>query len=180
MKRVVAERALVTVALVAAAAGCKAGKWRDKESAQASHTASAPVRATGADATAAVPGPYVDVDDKSGKLKAELVLRLDFFPEPKPGAASLPVCFEPLESTFDLGFIMCEGKPEAKQALTAGNLLQECYTQPTAAKVPAVKALSLVGCKRAVVLAHVFQPRLKIDVEAKDVAAQPVAPAPTP
>ncbi len=170
----------ILLVLLSVTAGCKANRWREHDVGKSAEPAAAPKLVDGADATVATPGPAFDLDDKSGHAKSELVLRLDFFPEARPGGTILPVCYDPFEPNFDLGSVMCDGKPETKVALTAGMLTQECYTHPETPKVPPSKALTLAGCKRGMVLAHAFSPKLRIDVESKDVAASAVAPAPTP
>jgi hypothetical protein len=154
-------------ALSSLAAGCKVGRF--KKAPETGTPAAAVLPQKSADGTLETGGPAFDVDEKTGRLKATLVLRLDYFPEPKPGQANLPACYAPFPADFDLGIVTCADKPDVKLPLFARNIDQDCYTDAKQERTVAVQPLSLPGCRRGQVLAHVFQPALRIDVEVRDV-----------
>lgn len=153
---------------------CKAARWRDQEKATETGQPSVPQLVGGADAIAGQAGPAFDVEEKSGKIKADLVLRLDHFPsKPQPGAANLPVCYPPFPNDFVVGEVMCSGQAGTTIPLIAANLRQECYTDPSSAKVTATAPLSMPGCARGAIMLLPFDPPLAVDAEAKDVATAP-------
>jgi hypothetical protein len=163
-------RASVSALLIAAVvvAACKAPTWRkQKADAEAAHDDRPSVTRSG-DAEAAVP-QYFEVDDKTGRSKSSLVLRLDYFPAPRPGSATLPSCYAPFDGAFELGFVMCDGRPDSRRPLIARNVDQDCYTDARRGRQAASEPLTLLGCKRGVVTAHKFEPSLRLDVELRDV-----------
>lgn len=163
------------------ACGCKAARWREHdESKNSEAAATGPQKIASVGTTVSAAGPAFDMDERTGRAKGRLILRLDYFPEARPGGTNLPVCYDAYEPNFELGSAMCDGKPETKVALTAGMLNQECYTHPEVAKVPASQTLVLLGCKRGMILALAFTPPLKIDVETKEVGVDTTVPTPLP
>ncbi len=149
-------------------AGCKVARWKkpDKEASNAGAVAT-PARVGEADASASTAQRF-DVDEKSGRPRGSLVLRLDYFPEPKPGSTNLPACYAPFAADFDLGIAYCDGKPEAKVPVTAKNVDQDCYTDPKLGRRPAAQPVILAGCRKGILLVHAFQPALRVDVEVRD------------
>lgn len=147
--------------------GCRKPKMQTDESRAASGSGVIPQKT--ADADAAGQGTAFDIDERSGRAKAILVLRLDYFPDPRPGVTNLPVCYAPFAETFDVGLAMCDGKPEIKIPVQAKNLDQDCYTDPSVERVVAIQPLVIPGCKKGVMLVHTFDPRVRVDVEVHDV-----------
>jgi hypothetical protein len=149
--------------------GCKLTRWKQttqqSDSGAAAAQVGVPQRTSDSDQT----GATFDVDEKTGHPKINLVLRLDYFPPAQPGAASLPACFNPLPVDFDLGTVQCADNPAEAVQLTAGNVEQDCYTDPKSARTPPQDVVELDGCKHGVVLVHSFNPPLRIDTEVRDV-----------
>src|SRR5262249_25547167 len=114
-------------------AGCRLTRWKQDtqkaESNQAAAQTGVPQRVGD---TVAGSSALFDVDDDSGRPKANLVLRLDFFPAAQPGSATLPACYKAFPADFELGTVACADDPAAPQTarLTAGNVEQDCYTDP--------------------------------------------------
>ena len=168
LRRIVVGTALLS--LGSALAACKAGRWRQQEKNGGAAAVSVPTRVD-ADQPPTSAGPGFDVDERTGKAKADLVLRLDHFPdEAAPGAANLPVCFAPLPADFVLGTVWCDGDEATKKPLVAGNVTQQCYTDPSVLKVAPSAPLILASCRRGATLLGKFAPTLQLDVELKDVA----------
>jgi len=164
-------RALVCVLVLGSLIGCRASRWRkanQPEQAGESGAVSMPKRTGDADATASGPTAAFDVEEKTGRLKSTLVLRLDYFPEPKPNVTNLPACFEPLPADFEIGVVTCAERPGDKRPVAVKNLDQDCYTNPKQVRIPAAQPLSLPGCKKAQVMVHAFAPSVRVDVEVKD------------
>lgn len=110
----------------------------------------------------------LELDERSGRPKASLVLRLDHFPEPRPGATTLPACYATFASEFALGYVECEGKPETRRPLLAANVEQVCYTDTNRKAFAAREPLSLPGCRRARMMTHRYQPPIILDVELRE------------
>lgn len=110
-----------------------------------------------------------DVDEKTGRTKSTLVLRLDHFPDPKPGVTNLPVCYAPFPEGFEVGVAVCDGRPDVRIPVFAKNVDQDCYTNPSMQRVSALQPLVLPGCRKGGLLVHAYDPRLKVDLEVRDV-----------
>jgi hypothetical protein len=113
------------------------------------------------------------VDVKTGRLKTDLVLRLDYFPDAKPGQSTLPVCYAPFPESFELGRIECPSKAELSKTLFAKNVIQECYTKAAQAQgVPVRKKAGewpmIPGCADVIVRLFAFDPPLRLDGEVRD------------
>lgn len=169
---------LLVSSLVAALAGCKANRWREQEAQDEEGKAVAilPQRVTEASAdaiaaAAAAPGTGFDVDERTGRPRANLIVRLDHFPEARPGATNLPICYPRLAADFELGTVTCDAEGAQPQRLVAANVAQECYTNPQQKRSEPTQALLLQGCRRATIRMHGFEPKLALDVEQKDVAS---------
>ncbi len=166
--------AFVTLAMIAAAFGCKANRWREQEAKDPDGKAVSvlPQRVTEASADAvAATGTGFDVDERTGKPRANLIVRLDHFPEARPGATNLPICYPRLAADFDLGTVTCDAEGSQPQRLVAANVAQECYTNPQQKRSEPTQGLLLPGCRRATIRMHGFEPKLALDVEQKDVAS---------
>lgn len=145
---------------------CKANRFQqDKEPAG---TEAAPQPKRSADAQPAA-GVHFDVDEKTSRPRGTLVLRLDYFPEPKAGVTNLPACYGAFGGDFELGVASCEGKPESRVPVFAKNVDQDCYTDAKQGRRPAVAPVALAGCKKGVLMVHVFDPPLRVDLEVRDV-----------
>lgn len=141
----------------------------DPRAAKASESKAPETPQRTADADVATAGTLFDIDERTGRAKAVLVLRLDYFPAPRPGVTNLPVCYAPFPEAFEVGVAVCEGKPDVRVAVLAKNLDQDCYTDPSVERVSALQPLVMPGCKRGSVIPHVFEPRLRVDLEVRDV-----------
>jgi hypothetical protein len=106
-----------------------------------------------------------ELDPRSGKVRTSLVLRLDYFPEPKPGKSTLPACFNPFPDDFEIGHLQCEADPTKRRSLFAKNVDQVCYTNPKFQGRGVREPASLPSCPRARAYSHQFQPELRIDHE---------------
>lgn len=146
---------------------CKASRFK-KEDDSDSQAASQPKRVQSADATPAAQVNF-EVDEKTTRPRGALVLRLDYFPEPQAGVTNLPACYGSFGDDFELGVAYCDGKPEAKVPVTAKNVDQDCYTDSKQGRRAAVAPVSLVSCRRGVLLVHAFEPQLRIDYEIREV-----------
>lgn len=167
-RRLVTALVLGAVQMVGLSA-CKASQWkRTTPEPGATGTVVLP-RRVGADVKPTGATLNVDIDEKTGRPKVTLVLRLDYFPEPRPGATNLPTCYESFPAALEVGSLECVEKPELKQVVLAKNVDQDCYTNPKSQRVPATEPLSLVGCRRAQLTTFSFDPEMRIDAEVRDV-----------
>lgn len=146
---------------------CKASRFK-KEDDSDSQSAPQPKRVESADATPAAQVAF-DIDEKTTRPRGALVLRLDYFPEPKPGVTNLPACYGAFGGDFELGVAYCDGKPETKVPVTAKNVDQDCYTDSKQGRRAAIAPVSLASCRRGVLLVHAFDPQLRIDYEIREV-----------
>jgi hypothetical protein len=161
------------IAVMGALAGCKAGRWRKDDNQNTGGTVVLPRQVAAATAAQPVTPEFVDgaafdIDEKTGRPKATLVLRLDYFPEVRPGAANLPSCYRPFPVEFELGKTVCATKPGLEQPLMVGNVDQDCYTDPDVPRTRAATPVALLGCKRASIKLHKFDPQLRVDAELKE------------
>lgn len=158
----------VWLTVVVSLAACKAPAWhKQKADADVDRNPPPPV-VRSADGGAAA-SQAVEIEDKTGRTKSDIVLRLDYLPKPSPGTATLPLCYQVFDAEFEIGSIMCDGLPETQRALFAKNVDQECYTDSRRGRQPAAEPISLPGCRRGVIVTHKFEPRLRLDVELRDV-----------
>ena len=157
---------------LALSAGCRVGRAkRDGEARDSSDQVGSlvlPKRVGESPNPSATPITF-DIDEKSSRPRADLVLRLDYFPAPRPGAVNLPACYKPFPADFELGFVSCVGKTDAQRPLLAKNVEQDCYTDPRAPGKDVTEALVMEGCKKAIATVHDFDPKLRVDVELRDV-----------
>ncbi len=111
-----------------------------------------------------------ELDEKTGKPRHRLVLKLDYFPNQKSSQAGrqIPSCLEPLKNDFEIGFLICQRKAGSRVLLQAGMVDQVCYTKVPSMRVVARDSLVLPGCSRAEGYLHQFDPQLRLDLEAKD------------
>src|SRR5262245_4390333 len=124
-------RTIVIATMFMVAIACKNTRWReDKSGSEGGSAPKTPEKIADADPKAdGATAAGFDLEDKSGRLKSSrLVLRLDYFAEPKAGGTNLPACLRPLAPDFELGVATCDGKPENKISVWARNVDQECYT----------------------------------------------------
>lgn len=150
--------------------GCKASQWQrsNKETdRQAAGTLTEPRRVQSADAVGGVATSF-ELDPKTGRPKQGLVLRLDYFPKSEQSSTNLPACYGAFSSGFELGVFMCEGSRAQTQTLTAGNVAQDCYTNPRFERVLPSAALTLPGCARGLFVLHGFEPAFRIDIEQRE------------
>lgn len=114
---------------------------------------------------------YFDIDERTGKSRQTITLRLDYFPEGKADSTQrvLPRCIKPFAADSEVGTVACQGKEGSRQPLLAGMVEQACYTDPKAEKAASQKPLLISQCRRGVLLIHGFEPRLKFDIEQRDV-----------
>lgn len=160
---------LLLAAATLCVAGCRETRWKKSPTDAAAVSTAAPKRVADAEAQSDLRSASFDVDEKSGRPRSFLILRLDHFPDPKPGTSSLPSCWRAFPGDFDLGMAFCDGKPEIKVPVFAKNVEQDCYTDPKVERTPAASPLALLGCKKAYVVMHQFEPRMRVDVELRDV-----------
>ena len=110
----------------------------------------------------------VEVDEKTGRPRSTLVLRLDYFPNPQPGRTTLPACFRTFPADFALGNVRCSaGGTTEEKVLFAKHVDQDCYTDSASQRTKATQPLLLVGCQLAEVQAYQFDPTIRIDTEVK-------------
>jgi hypothetical protein len=107
------------------------------------------------------------VIENSGKLRANLVLRLDHFPEPAEGKRQLPKCRKSFPDTFEFGYLRCTSGKEARVPVLGKHLDQECYTSETPKRIKAKELLRIEGCTLATLHMHEFEPKLFIDREVR-------------
>lgn len=112
-----------------------------------------------------------EIDDKTGRSKVSLVLRLDYFPPSSSGQTTSPVCLAPLDAQVELGSVSCEGQADTAKPLYAKNVEQDCYTSNRDEKRNVSAVLNLQGCKRGVITLHRFEPALRLDQEVRDSGA---------
>jgi hypothetical protein len=157
---------LAIILIVLSLGGCKASQWdkknHDKESTP--NTMIVPQRVGTADATSS-PEVTFELDAETGRIKSLLVLRLDYFPDPKAGSATLPACFSPLENSFLVGMAECRTDPELKAQIMAAHVDQDCYTNPDFKRRVSSTPISLPGCTEATAVTYAFEPGLRLDVE---------------
>ncbi len=156
------------LALTLAPAACKASRFQKDEDPAGTEAAPAPKRVSEADAAPAATVTF-DVDEKTSRPRGTLVLRLDYFADPKPGVTNLPACYGAFGGDFELGIAYCEGKPESKVTVTAKNVDQDCYTDSKQGRRAAMVPVTLPGCRRGVMLVHSFDPQLRVDLEIRDI-----------
>lgn len=110
----------------------------------------------------------VEIDEKSGRPRSTLVLRLDYFPSPQPGRTTLPACFRTFPADFALGSVRCStGGTSEEKVLFVKHVDQDCYTDTSSLRKKASQPLLLVGCQLAEVHAYQFDPPIRIDTEVK-------------
>lgn len=149
---------------------CHASVWRQQRIA-AEHARQNLPQIRRLDGQAASVTQTFEIDEKTGRSKVSLVLRLDYFPPTQNGQTAVPVCLAPLDAQFELGTVGCEGQPESTRSLFAKNVEQDCYTSSQDEKRSASDALILPACKRGVVNLHGFEPSLRLDQEVRDSGA---------
>lgn len=147
---------------------CKSSRWSKADQdtdRQAAGVVVQPKRVS-ADASPMSSPVFFEVDEKTGRAKQSLVLRLDYFPEAATGGgANLPACYGAFAPEFELGVFHCEGREDLLRALTVGHVSQDCYTNPRFHRVPARVSFDLRDCRRGVLKLHAFDPQLRVDVE---------------
>jgi hypothetical protein len=147
--------------------GCKASNW-SKKNGDKERTAPAiaePQRLGTADLEAAKSPAVFELDSEFGRIKSVLVLRLDYFPRPITGSATLPVCLSPLAGDFVVGIAECLDNIGITKPVLAKNVDQACYTNETIGRVSAKSPMVIPGCTKAMAVAHKFEPNLMLDVE---------------
>lgn len=143
--------------------GCKFWVGREEPGKTSRSAPPRPKPVQSADARPAKESNSFPVDSATGRAQAQLILRLDHFPDPNFGKSSLPVCYKPFPDDFRVGTAVCAGG--TKTPVTAANLAQECYTEPTFVRRPAQDPLKLTGCNKARIQVSTYEPPLYIDVE---------------
>ena len=161
-------RALVWLIALMIVAGCKAAAWRKQKADAEMETGQPPQVVRSSEATPAM-AQIVEIDEKTGRTKADLVLRLDYVPPPAPGVTTLPTCYPAFRGDFEIGSFMCEGRPETQRSLLAKNVDQECYTDSRRGRLAAAEPVSIPSCRRGVIESYRFEPNLRLDVEVRDV-----------
>lgn len=156
------------VLAITAVSGCKASRFQKEKEPAGAAAAPQPKRLGAADATPASTVAF-DVDAKTSHPHGTLVLRLDYFPAPKSGVTNLPVCYGAFGGDFEVGVAYCDGKPETQMPVTAKNLDQDCYTDSKQGRRAAMVPLTLLGCRKGVMLVHSFEPQLRVDLEIRDI-----------
>lgn len=150
--------------------GCKAGQWKkyDRENDQkAAGTVVEPKRVADANATAANATTF-EIDEKTGRIKQSLVLRLDYFPKTETSGTNLPACYGAFRPDFQLGYVSCIDQPDKSLALNAGHLSQDCYTNPRFNRVQPSMPMIMVGCPRGNLVLHSFDPTMRVDIEQRE------------
>jgi hypothetical protein len=173
---------VVLAALGAFTPGCRMERWgKGADVGTGSGTATEAPEATfakrvgDADATAREGrSASFDLDERTARPRPTLVLRLDYFPAPRPGSTNLPACLPPLTGDVEVGLAACETKAAGASAdaattvpVFAKNLDQDCYTDMRRARVPAKEPLQIKDCRRAYVAVAGFDPKLRVDIEVK-------------
>jgi len=159
--------ALLTIILVIY--GCRAAKWARQDIRKVSeherNSIIMPEKIANAGQADFDNLTTFELDEESGRIKSNLVLRLDYFPAAQKGKSTLPVCFSALPRSFRIGVVGCLDAPGKRLIVTAKNVEQVCYTNPAQSRTPAASPVRIPGCRKAYVIAHQFEPQLRIDVE---------------
>jgi len=146
--------------------GCRAANWdRVKPSNRPASVMLEPQKIASADLADMKSPVAFDLDDESGRIKSVLMLRLDYFPKAEGEEITLPICLSPLAGKFVVGYAECVDSPGLSKNIYAENVDQSCYTDDTVPLTRATSPFTLVGCTRAVAVAHKFDPALMLDVE---------------
>jgi hypothetical protein len=104
--------------------------------------------------------------DKAGRVKASLVVSLDYFPSSRPNIATLPRCMAPLSDDFELGKIVClQGSAEI--ILSAKYVNQECFAGTDKVKKVSQVALKMENCARVSFIGYRFDPEIRLQVDTK-------------
>lgn len=140
-------------------------KWKKKAS---TLTAVSP-RVSKSQSLADPPSLWIELDEKSGRPRGNVILRRDYFPPAAAGQMRLPACLASLPDSFELGTVVCDQpKGSAPSRLLGRQVEQDCYTDPTEARIPAKEVLTMPGCKKAAVFLHAFEPKLQLDIEIRE------------
>jgi len=107
--------------------------------------------------------------DSRGYPKVRLVLPLDILEkENKESDGSFrPRCLVPLDPEFLLGEMRCVKGAYVKKNIYVRHVDQICYRDPQFETIKSKESLNLPECKNSEVLINLFEPRLRIDTEAR-------------
>jgi hypothetical protein len=111
-------------------------------------------------------GPILSVTlDDTGKVAEKLVLRLDYFPAPRPDGVSIPSCYQQITADLVVGRLSCGASADIAIDVKAGQVTQQCYTSVPVRIIPAASALVLQGCEGSALLqSFQFKPDLKLEL----------------
>jgi hypothetical protein len=103
--------------------------------------------------------------DDSGKLLDQLIIRLDYFPAPRPDGVSVPTCYDEIAGHLVLGRIICQANGNIAAEIIANQVVQQCYTSTPVRKIAAKSPILLSGCKAAAeIQTYRYEPELKLEV----------------
>lgn len=103
--------------------------------------------------------------DDAGKLVEQLVIRLDYFPAPRPDGVSVPTCYDEIAGHLALGRITCQANGNLASDIIANQVTQQCYTSTPVRKVTPKFPIILTGCKGpAQIQTYRYEPDLKLEV----------------
>jgi hypothetical protein len=103
--------------------------------------------------------------DDAGKLVEQLVIRLDYFPAPRPDGVSVPTCYQEIAGHLALGRVTCQANGNLAMDVIASQVTQQCFTSTPVRKIAAKSQVVLNGCKGGAQLqTYRYEPDLKLEV----------------
>jgi len=103
--------------------------------------------------------------DGSGKVLEKLGLRLDYFPAPRADGVSVPTCYEKISESLVVGRLNCLANANLAVDITAGQVLQQCYTSSPMRKIAPTGGMALTGCTGvANFQVFRFSPDIKLEI----------------
>ncbi|MBF0443469.1 MAG: hypothetical protein HQK54_16295 [Oligoflexales bacterium] len=107
----------------------------------------------------------VDVD-KEGRLKARLILSLDYISIENGVFKKIPSCMDPVSDSFGpIGHAVCVRDQKRYWPIHPAHVFQECYTNKEKIPVRPRRDLIIENCEEVTILGFHFTPELKLDIE---------------
>lgn len=85
--------------------------------------------------------------DETGRIVEHIVLRLDYFPTPRPDGVSIPTCQRAFDDNKVIGKLTCAASATMQLDITADQVSQRCVTASPAINFGAKRPILLPGCK---------------------------------
>lgn len=103
--------------------------------------------------------------DEAGRVVEQLVLRLDYFPTPRPDGVSIPTCQREFDDSKVIGRLTCDVSSTMQLDITASQVNQRCVTASPSINFEAKRPIVLPGCKGTGSVKSVLDNQyLKLDV----------------